>query len=98
MTACGISDQRMRRVISEAIEQDARSKFCTAEEIAGETAATMIENFAEYKRCGSMSLLRYTWSPRKFFAHGHWKNWQLWPIDRAREALIVEAGAGCQKM
>lgn len=74
MRECGMSSRRLLPVILAAIEQRLADR--TAEEVA----AVMLENWREYQRAGPY--LRFVWSPRKWFAEGHWRNWELWPIDR----------------
>lgn len=87
MQACGFTNPRLHAAIARAIQQRV-----AAGEAADAVATVMAENWAQYCRDGP--LLRFVWSPRKFFGEGHWRNWELWPIDQARADAMRNAKVG----
>ena len=87
MRECGFSDARLASVIRLALSCELVREPGTADEVA----SLMIRRWREYCQLGEY--LRFTWSPKKFFAQGHWLNSEGWPldqerIDRARGAAV----------
>lgn len=88
MLGCGLADRRVRLAVTRAMEMH----LARGELDARACADLMIGNHREYVRLGEF--LRFTWGPAKFFAQGHWINWELWPLDRERMQRAREARVG----
>lgn len=88
MQACHWTNRRLEAPIGAAIAQECAASGQTADEVA----AAMAENWAQYVRDGP--LLRFVWSPRKWIADGHWRNWNLWPYDQDRAERLRNASVG----
>jgi len=78
MRECGFSDPRLAPVIDLALSWEVVRSQTGVDEIA----ALMIQRWREYCQVGEY--LRYTWSPKKFIAQGHWLNVEGWPLDQER--------------
>lgn len=86
MRECNFTNPRLLRVIAAAIMAQALP----------DTPVLMVENWRQYVQIGEY--LRFTWSPRKFFADGHWANWRLWPIDQARMKSDMQSRVGARRL
>jgi hypothetical protein len=90
MDGCRFTDARLRPVIAAAMRTFARTN---GQRRSLEAVATlMVRNWSDY--CAMGEFLRYTWSPKKFFSHGHWCNCDGWPIDQARVNMDRGARVG----
>ena len=97
MRECGFSDPRLRLTIALAMSAElARRQLAQEPEAnAAAIADLMIENFQAYIR--QQEFMRFTWSPKKFFAQGHWLNWRGWPIDQERLDRARGAAVGSRR-
>lgn len=75
MQECNLADPRIRTAVTLAI-----ANFCKrTDATAYDTAMLMVESYRTWTGMGAQ--LRYRWSPRKFFADGHWaQDWHAWPL------------------
>jgi Helix-turn-helix domain len=78
MRQCNLTEPRLEPVIRRAL-----AAWCAktgADQASG--VKLMIENQREFVRLGEY--MRHSLGWRKFFAQGHWIDWQTWPLDQAR--------------
>jgi len=78
MRECSWTDRRLLPVVVTAL----KARCDEGDITSAEAGDLMIGNWREYVELGEF--LRFTWSPRKWIAHGHWLNWKLWPLERER--------------
>ena len=72
MKALQFTDKRVATAIQRAIN---------GQEDKEKAADLMIRSYQDYLETGRRGLLKYTFSPPKFFSQGHWHDDGGWPID-----------------
>jgi hypothetical protein len=72
MKALQFTDNRVATAIQRAIN---------GQEDGEKAADLMIRSYQDYLETGRRGLLKYTFSPAKFFSQGHWHDDGGWPID-----------------